>query len=309
MKEGDMLTIRVPASSANLGPGFDSIGLALTLYLEVMAERSSSWEVIPETDALEKFPADEKNYICLIASKVAAMYGREMPPCRLRVKTSIPLARGLGSSGAAIVAGVELADKMCGLGLSLEEKLAACTKFEGHPDNVGASLYGGLVVGSQTDEEVQLTAMKQLAVEAVVLIPEEELLTEASRGVLPSSMKYSAAVKSSAAANQLLAAFFTEDWKLAGRMMSSDLFHQPYRKELIPWWDDVERLALHSGAFGMALSGAGPTLLCLAEPRKANMLANVLKGAFPQLKVLHLAIDRTGLMTVEVKAEERNACK
>ncbi|CAM3779396.1 homoserine kinase [Mesobacillus zeae] len=307
MTDCDMFSIQVPASSANLGPGFDSIGLALSLYLQVKAERSRNWEVIPHSPSLGKFPKDGSNFICKVAERTAAMYGAEMPACRLEVESDIPLTRGLGSSGAAIVAGVELADHMCGLGLSRHDKLVVASQMEGHPDNVGASLYGGLVVGSQLGGETDLTVFRDLELDAVVVIPEEELLTEASREVLPVSLDYHTAVQASAAASQLLAALLSSNWALAGRMMRADLFHHPYRRNLIPWWEETEEIALCAGAFGVALSGAGPTLLCLAERGKGKLLADTLKQSIEGMEVLLLEIDNKGtvLGTAEIKQRLR----
>ena len=154
---GKVLSVKVPASSANLGPGFDSLGVALNLYMEVQAERSDIWKVSPLSDSLTGFPGDDKNFISQIAIKTAEMYKQEMPSLHLSVKSEIPLARGLGSSAAAIIAGVELADGFCGLQLTRYQKLAVASRFEGHPDNAGASLFGGVVVGSQIGDEFDLT--------------------------------------------------------------------------------------------------------------------------------------------------------
>lgn len=305
MISGEMFTARVPASSANLGPGFDSIGLALNLYLTVEAVTSTDWEVVPLTADLEKFPADERNYIAQIAIKTARLYGKEMPPLKLAVSSEIPLARGLGSSASAIIAGIELASHFCGLSLTKQEKLEISSDIEGHPDNVGASIYGGLVVGSQLKTGVDVTVFSELDMDIVAVIPEDELLTEASREVLPSSLEFAKAVEASAVSNQLLAALLTRQWKLAGKMMDCDLFHQPYRRNLVPWWDKIEQLAHEAGAFGTALSGAGPSILCLAEPGKGQALAASLEQSLSAMQIVQLKIDRTGSQVETTEAKTK----
>ncbi|RSD27512.1 homoserine kinase [Mesobacillus subterraneus] len=292
--KGQVFSVKVPASSANIGPGFDSLGVALNLYLELQAEQSDEWEVLALTESLSSFPRDDKNFICQVAIKTAELYKQELPPLKVSVKSDIPLARGLGSSGAAIIAGVELANAFCRLGLSRQEKLEMATKMEGHPDNVGASLYGGVIVGSQTGGQVDLTVLNGIDFDPVLVVPKEELLTETSRDVLPSAIDFQRAVQASAVANQLLAALLTRQWKLAGRMMMADLFHQPYRKALVPFFDEVQENALQAGAFGVALSGAGPSILCLTEPGKGESTATSLKQGLTGMDIHSLKIDREG---------------
>jgi homoserine kinase len=291
---GKVLTVKVPASSANLGPGFDSLGVALNLYMEVQAERSDKWKVTPLSDSLKGFPGDDKNFICQIAMKTAKMYKQEMPSLHISVKSEIPLARGLGSSAAAIVAGIELANEFCGLQMNRSEKLAVATRFEGHPDNAGASLFGGVVVGSQIGDEVDLTVLEQIQFDPVLVVPKQELLTETSRDVLPAVFDFQRSVQASAVANQLLAALMTNNWPLAGKMMKADLFHQPYRKTLVPFFENVEDMAIHSGAFGVALSGAGPSIMCLAEPGKGDAVAEKLRQQLEGWKIFNLQIDKKG---------------
>ncbi len=289
-----MLTIRVPASTANLGPGFDSVGLALSLYLTVEAERAGQWEVVPESSCLEGFPRDSRHLIVQAAKKAAEHYSADLPPCILRVKSDIPLARGLGSSGAAIVAGIELADSLCGLGLSRHEKLSIAGRMEGHPDNVGASLFGGLVIGYQTGEEVLAAAFQHLGIEVLAVVPQEELLTKESRGALPASLTHQESVQAGAAANLLIAALLQGNYELAGKMMQKDLYHQPYRRKLVPHLDMIEEKAAALGVFGTALSGAGPAVVCFIAPEKGDQAADALSRILPQMDVLRLSIDQKG---------------
>ncbi len=289
-----VFSVKVPASSANLGPGFDSLGVALNLYMELQAERSDSWEVRPLSKSLEDLPCDEKNFICQVAIKTATMYKKDMPPLKLSVRSEIPLARGLGSSAAAIIGGVELANKFCGLRMTQQEKLVVASKLEGHPDNAGASLLGGVVVGSQIEDEVDVTILDQIVFDPVLVVPKEELLTETARDVLSAQLDFNRSVQASAVANELLSALMTKNWNLAVRMLAADLFHQPYRKALVPFYEHVQEKAIQSGALGVALSGAGPSILCLAQPGTGDMVAEKLKHNLDGMEILSLRIDREG---------------
>lgn len=294
MNEEAVFSIKVPASTANLGPGFDSIGLALALYLEVRGSFSERWEVIPLSEDLKVFPADETNYIVSIAKKVAAAHNTELRPCRLTVCSDIPLTRGLGSSASAIVAGIELANIAGNLHLSTEEKIRHASLLEGHPDNAGASVSGGLVVGWHSEEETHLISYPLEGIKVIAVIPDYELRTDDSRNVLPKSLGYQDAVLASASANVLLTALLTRNWELAGAMMKKDRFHQPYRRTLVPHLAKVEQAARDNGAVGTALSGAGPTVLCLVVEEKAAQVLECLANTFPVYTVQMVDIDNEG---------------
>jgi homoserine kinase len=294
MSEGDMLIIKVPASTANLGPGFDSIGMALDLYLTLEVEKADNWKVIPLTKEMEIFPTDESNFIIQVAMKTAQKYNKPVHPAIVKVHSEIPLARGLGSSAAAIVAGIELADSLGDLNLSKQEKLEIASVMEGHPDNAGASLLGGLVIGCQTDESVDAVVFHEVDFDIVAVVPNEELLTKKSRGVLPTELSFKQAVTAGAVGNVLVASLLNGNYTLAGKMMKDDRYHQPYRRELVPHMAIIEEHAPEYGAFGVALSGAGPTILCLSEPGTANNVINGLQKHLPNMTYFSLKVDQTG---------------
>jgi homoserine kinase len=294
MTPNERFLIKVPASSANLGPGFDSVGIAVDLFLTLEVELNDKWEIRSTNEELNQFPTDERHFICQVAMKTAEKYQKTLQPCKVLMSSEIPLARGLGSSAAAIIAGIELADLAGELGLSQEEKLEISTEMEGHPDNVGASLYGGLVVGCYQNSDVDLIPFSDLSFEMVAMIPEETLLTKVSREVLPNSFIYKEAVQASATSNLLIAALLSENWALAGKMMKLDLFHQPYRRSLIPFYQEIEDSAKKHGAFGVALSGAGPTVLCFVEKGSGKALAEELQKEFKQMAAKVLNIENSG---------------
>ncbi|PKG23609.1 homoserine kinase [Niallia nealsonii] len=294
MSESDMIQIRVPASSANLGPGFDSIGLALDLYLTLDVILSDKWEVIPMNRELEEFPKDDTNFIVKTAAEVAKRYNKELTPCQIKVSSNIPLARGLGSSASAIVAGIELADCICDLKLSKKEKFHIASLMEGHPDNVGASIFGGLIIGCQLDEDIDVEVIHSIDLELVAVVPKEELLTKSSRGVLPEAMSYSESVAAGAVSNLLVAALLTGNMELAGKMMKKDKYHQPYRKGLVPHLQVIEDHALDFGAYGVTLSGAGPTVLCFIKKGQTSSVINGLKNLLPNMEYLPIHVDYKG---------------
>ena len=305
MSEADMFLIRVPASTANLGPGFDSMGMALGLYLELYGSTSESWEVNPLSEEMAIFPTDDQNYIVQIAKKTAACYGKELKPCKLFISSEIPLARGLGSSASAIVAGIELANLVAELHLTNEQKNRHASLFEGHPDNVGAAVCGGLVVGRHTDERTDVVSFPIEGVKVIVVIPNFELLTEDSRSVLPTQLDYKIAIEGSAAANMLLAGMITKNWELVGKMMQNDRFHQPYRAKLVPHLAEIQELVVDQGAYGTALSGAGPTILCLVPNDKAEQIKESLVKQYPDFLVKELRIDNEGSRAIVLSENEK----
>ncbi|HWO98378.1 MAG TPA: homoserine kinase [Bacillus sp. (in: firmicutes)] len=300
MLKNERFIITVPASSANLGPGFDSIGVALSRYLSLKVELSNEWEFIPKTKDVEGIPTDKENLMYQVAAKVADKYHVSLPPVKVEVESDIPLTRGLGSSASAIVAGIELANVLGDLQLTLDEKMEIASLIEGHPDNVGPSLYGGLIIGSHYNEATHLVHLSNLDLDVVAVIPRYELKTTEARSVLPVEFSYKEAVGAAAIGNVLVAALMSQNWPLVGEMMEKDLFHEPYRAALVPELEIVRREAKKKGAIGVALSGAGPTVLCLAKKGEGREIGEYLQVILPDCDVSILNIDSEG---VQVKKE------
>ncbi|MFA9456688.1 homoserine kinase [Halalkalibacter sp. AB-rgal2] len=297
--------IKVPGSSANLGPGFDSVGLAVNRYLTLEVQRANSWLFTSSSSGLEDVPSGEDNLICEVALHVAKELGGVLPPCEVNMISDIPLARGLGSSAAAIVAGVELANQLLGEPLTLEEKVRYASLWEGHPDNVAASVYGGLVIGTHTEEATDVIYGGIPEVDLVLLVPSEELKTKKARGVLPTDLTYKSSVRASSVANVLVAALLQGNWQLAGKMMTEDLFHHPYRLALVPHMEEVIRVVQEETiAYGVALSGAGPTMLSLAPMNRGEELKKQLQRTFPSLEV---QVMQPAVAGIEVQWESLHA--
>lgn len=279
--------ITVPGSTANLGPGFDSIGVGLALYLQLDVTLQEQWEIIHLDENGPSDFAIEEHLLYVIAKKIADQYGKALPACRVELKSELPLARGLGSSAAVIVAGIELANIVCDLQLSVQDKLNLSSQIEGHPDNATASVLGGLTISALNEQGFADTVhVNDLDVAFVVYIPDVELKTSEARAVLPEKFDRGYAVLASANANMLTAAFLTKNYELAGRYMENDLFHEPFRAKLIPAFEEIHRAAKEAGAYGTALSGAGPTLISMVPTTISQQFAQNLSSQFPTHRVL-----------------------
>ncbi|GLY11180.1 homoserine kinase [Pseudobacillus badius] len=282
------VTMKVPASTANLGPGFDSLGLALNLYLTLEITPAAEWHFEHRSPMLEGLPNDKSHLVYQAAEKTAAAYGGTLPPLHIIMASDIPLARGLGSSAAAIAAGIELADRYADLQLSDEDKLKIGNQMEGHPDNIGAALFGGMVAGVSFGEEAEIVQLPVPAVEAVVLIPPYEVKTSDARSVLPESFTRQQAVEASAVANVLLAALSAGNYELAGKLMEKDQFHEPYRLKLIKELEEARSIAKTAGAYATVISGAGPTILTFAPKGKGADVMCLFRDRFTDCDVKQL---------------------
>ena len=279
------MKIIVPATSANVGPGFDSVGVAVTKYLEIqVCEEREEWMI--EHQLGKWIPRDERNLLLKIALQIVP----DLQPRRLKMVSDIPLARGLGSSSSVIVAGIELANQLGNLKLSKHEKLQLATKIEGHPDNVAPAIYGNLVIASSVEGQVSAVVAPFPECAFLAYIPNYELRTRDSRGVLPKKLSYKEAVAASSIANVAIAALLTGDMVKAGQAIESDLFHERYRQELVREFATIKKVAKRNGAYATYLSGAGPTVMVLAEldkmPKiKAELEKQPFKGKLHELQV------------------------
>jgi homoserine kinase len=286
------MKIRVPATSANLGPGFDSCGIALSKYLFIeVIEKSEYWEIIH--DLGKEIPSDESNLLLRVALKLAPT----LAPHKIRMDSDIPLARGLGSSSSVIVAGIELANRLGNMNLSDSQKLEIATAFEGHPDNVAPAIYGDFLVTAYDRGHKQTYAVKHHFPECEIIayIPQEELLTEASRKVLPKTLDFATAVEASAIANVMIAAVVKGNLQLAGEMMQKDHFHESYREQLVPHLSTIRQICEEEGGYGCFLSGAGPTVLALVPQERTDKICRLLHALETKASIEQLQIDREGV--------------
>jgi homoserine kinase len=243
--------VRVPASSANLGPGFDAMAAAVGLWLELEVVETGTFEVVTELDV----PKDRSNLLVRAFERLAPA-----DAFRFVVRSEIPLSGGLGSSAAAIVAGLAAADHLFELDADLR---ALATELEGHPDNVGAALRGGVVICDGPDVR-GIPAPDEL--EAVLVVPAEPVRTAAARAALPDRVPIADAVANVASAATLTLGLATSNWDLISAGLR-DRLHQPYRAHLYPRSAALVDRARGLGALGATISGAGPTVLvwCRAD--------------------------------------------
>lgn len=267
------MQIKVPASSANLGPGFDSIGVAISLYLTIdVLEETDHWVV---DHNLGDLPRDEKNMIVASALKLKP----DLAPRHLRVKSDIPLAHGLGSSSSAIVGGIELADKLGGMHLAPHEKIELASQLEGHPDNVAPTILGSLVVGCKVNGHFTAVKATVPPFAMIAYIPAYNLKTSDARAVLPKELSFKDAVQASAVANTAVAALFAQDYEKAGELMEADLFHERYRSKLVPELEIIRNVGHSHGAVATYLSGAGPTVMSLVDPQHISDFIDAVREA------------------------------
>ena len=292
MGEKQTVIVRVPATTANLGPGFDCLGMALDLWNQVRVEvvdtsaRSDGPVVLVQGQGSVELPGDSGNLVYRAMAHLFTEACLDMPALRLHCHNDIPLKRGLGSSSAAIVGGLVAANHLLsehprsgGHTFSKEELLDMAVHFEGHPDNVTPALLGGLQLVVQEDD-VLLAAPVPVPddVRAVVFIPQVTIATEEARAVLPASIRREDAVYNMGRAALLVNALGTgrlSDLYLATR----DRIHQPYRQKLFPAMKVIFEGALKGGALGVFLSGSGSTILALTSGREMTVAYEMAEAA------------------------------
>lgn len=292
-------TVRAPASSANLGPGFDSLGLSVPLFTTLRVTPQDTTEVVPLGAELAGTAADESNYVYRAMLLAARRAGRELPPARIEIETEVPLARGLGSSAAALVGGIVAGNELLGRPLDDEAVLDVAAREEGHPDNVAPALFGGIVVATLDKlgtHYIRLEPPAHLGV--TVLVPDFELSTSKARAVLPKEYSRADAVHALSHSALLAAALSVGRLDLLRHAMQ-DYIHQVWRAPLVPGLSDILDDAHKYGALGAALSGAGPSVLCFHDTREPTaQLHTYLHGVMARNglggRVMDFPIDTAG---------------
>lgn len=293
-----MLKVSVPATSANLGPGFDVLGIALDLH--------NTFYFC--TGAQENPPAG-LTYLSAnsLVQRAAALVSKEVGTgsinWRVAIESHIPRSRGLGSSASLTVAGLVAANHYLSAGLSAERLLNLAIRLEGHPDNAAPALLGGLVISIVTPEGVKyLKTMPGKPISAVVAVPEFELPTSEARQVLPNKVSHHDAVKNTGRTALFVSAMLMGDYSHL-RFAMEDVLHQPYRLSLVPGMREVMTAAVDAGALGSCLSGAGPTMLAFVNERAEEVSASMVeawdkKGIKARGYVLNIATEGAELSII-----------
>ena len=259
------LRLRLPATSANLGPGFDALGLAMALYLTIEAEIAEAFAIEATGRDAELCGRLDDNLILETYTSVVTSAGRKVVPLRLKLENEIPLGMGCGSSAAALLAGVALANHFGGLGWSSQQILEEACRREGHPDNVAACWLGGMTASAMSGSAVvTATCGQNLNWRLMLALPNASLSTTKARAMLPDSYSRADAVANVQNTALLVAAFALDRPDLL-RTAMSDHLHQPFRKQACPLLPLLLPLAGKEGIFGVSLSGAGPSVLLIAD--------------------------------------------
>ncbi len=303
-----MIKIRVPATTANLGPGFDCLGLALKLYLNLEIEEIEEGLVIEyQGEGAEKFSVKKKKDT-IIWKSINLVLKRTYKDIhkkglKIRAFNEIPVTRGLGSSASAIIGGIMGAARLYNIDLTNQEMLELALSLEGHMDNIVPALIGGLTLAYKTgQEEIKWAGIKTpLDLRIVLAIPEFTLNTEKMRKVLPQKVALPEAIFNLSRASLLVNALQNSDWEVLNEAME-DRLHQPYRKPFIPGIDDMFLKIKETGLAGVALSGSGPSVVSLTKKGREETISKIMKDAFLNAgitcRVLVLEADLDGTKTV-----------
>jgi homoserine kinase len=294
--------VRLPASNSNLGPGFDCFGLALKLYLTIeatAAPRGKEECRVRTTGPKENqaLPGNATNLIYRAMKYAAQSEGLDLPPVVLKVHNEIPLASGLGSSAAAIVGGIMLSGLLGGRELSKETMQNYASNFEGHPDNVGAAIFGGFVAScvKEPGEVMASRFVWPADVRVVVVSPHTQLPTHVARAALPKTVSRADAVYNLQRASLFIGAIVQRKYEQLWDAMH-DRLHQPRRESLVPGLAEVLALPREPGLLGLALSGAGPSVVALVDDRDAA-IGRKIAGCFSKHQI------RSKVRVLEVDSE------
>lgn len=267
----DMIRIQVPATSANLGSGFDSLGIALSLYNQVWMEESDTVDISCKDEV--QVPTDENNLIYWAAKRLYEQCGRKLPGLKILQLNNIPMARGLGSSSACIVSGILGANRLMGSPLSTQDLINLAAEIEGHPDNTTPAIEGGLAASAiEAGRVYSVSVPVSEKIRFALFIPPFELKTEKARSVLPKQYSRSDAVYNLSRSALMAASLFSGRLENL-RVAVQDKIHQPYRSGLIDHLEDVFRLSYELGSLGTYISGAGPTIVAMIDAKNTDTLS------------------------------------
>ena len=280
-----LVRVKAPATTANMGPGYDCLGMALDVWNTIEVEVLDSGEPVVEVtgEGAGELGTGRDNLVYRSMEFLFQDAGQEMPLVRIRCDNAIPLARGMGSSAAAIAGGLVAANAICSQDYTPNDLLEMAATIEGHPDNVAAAVLGGmqLVISDKTEEGSRLYAVSinvPPELRAVVFVPQVRIATEDARAVLPEKITVADAVHNMGRIGLLVASMTTNHPEYLA-IATQDLLHQPYRQPLFPAMKVIFKAALDAGALGVFLSGSGSTVLALTQGREMTVAYEMAEAA------------------------------
>ncbi len=294
------IVVKVPATSANLGPGFDALGLALDLWNETAFTLADKFVLHIEGESADSLALNQDNLIVRSMQKVYEAAGKPMPAMDIHCINRIPLASGLGSSAAAIIAGLLGANALLEKPLSKDDILNLAAQIEDHPDNVAPALLGGLVAATMNGDKVIARKLTAQACAVTVALPDFKFPTQQARAVLPKQVSMKDAVHNISRAVLVTEAFRSGDLDLLSQVMD-DALHQPYRLPLIPGAREAMDAAKKAGASAVALSGAGPSLIAFSskpEPAIGQAIKRTFESFGLSSRVFELKVSEEGAKAV-----------
>ena len=290
------VTVRVPATSANLGPGFDSFGLALPIYNEITIEETvmpgTGIEISVFSDNQEEIdimsiPTDKENLVYKAVELLYNSIGQTPSELKITIKSNIPITRGLGSSSSVIVGGLIAANELLGRPADEAALLSIAAEIEGHPDNITPAIVGGVVIASLEDDGSVLYRKLDWPEEwkIMVCVPDYELSTEIARSVIPAEIPLKDAIFNAKRCAMFVQAVLTKDEELM-KFALTDRIHQPYRMKLVPGLSEIiENLKHETDVLGCVLSGAGPSVLVITKGNSQDRIKEIVKNTWADLNV------------------------
>lgn len=289
------MRVTVPATSANLGPGFDTLGLALKMKNQVTIRPAKFHSVSLKGEGANNPVLKDNNMFISIFNDFYNNLAQKKRAFRFEFENQIPLSRGLGSSSAVIVSAIASAYAVEEIKISKDKLLNLALAYENHPDNIAPAVMGGFNVSTVQDNEVvYINKSIPKSLSAVVVVPNRPISTHMSRKTLPYKYSKEDAIFNVSHSSLLTAAFMTENWDML-KVASKDKFHQKYRMKQMPELFDVQKRALNAGALMSTLSGSGSTLFSLCYFEDAKKIEKELKANFPHFKVFISGFDNTGV--------------
>lgn len=289
------MKISVPATSANLGPGFDTLGLAISLHNQVIIKASKFHSVSLRGEGSNNPVLKDNNMFIAIFNDFYHNLSQKKRHFRFEFTNEIPLSRGLGSSSAVIVSAIASAYAIEGIKIPKQKLLNLALAYENHPDNITPAVMGGFNVATVQDNEVKFIKKSMpKSLKAIVVIPNRPMSTQLSRKALPYKYSKEDTIFNISHSSLLTAAFMNENWDML-RTASLDKIHQKYRMKQMPELFDVQKTALKSGALMSTLSGSGSTLFSICHSQDAQRVEKELKKRYPHFKVLTRDFDNQGL--------------